>query len=81
MQYIFIKKGDENVEKERKYKSYLRFSEIIEEKKITPYRVAIDTGISPMVLSDWKNDKSKPKLDKMVRIAEYLGVDVVEFVE
>lgn len=69
------------MEKERKYKSYLRFSEIIEEKKITPYRVAIDTGISPMVLSDWKNDKSKPKLDKMVRIAEYLGVDVVEFVE
>ena len=37
-------------------KSYTRFSEIISQKGITPYRVATDTGISPMTLSDWKND-------------------------
>nr|DAU62391.1 MAG TPA: helix-turn-helix domain protein [Caudoviricetes sp.]DAZ75464.1 MAG TPA: helix-turn-helix domain protein [Caudoviricetes sp.] len=34
-----------------------------------------------MLLSDWKNDKSKPKLDTMVMIADYLGVDVKQFVD
>ena len=62
-------------------KSYTRFSEIILQKGITPYRVATDTGISPMPLSDWKNDKSKPKLDKMLKIAQYLECDVSEFAD
>lgn len=66
----------------KKYgRSYSRFEQILAEKSITPYRVATDLGISPMSLSDWKNDKSKPKMDKMLKIAEYLGVSVKEFVE
>lgn len=70
------------MEKEKKYgSSYGRFCEIIGKKGITPYRVAVDLGISPMLLSDWKNDKSKPKLDTMVMIADYLDVDVKQFVD
>ena len=70
------------MEKEKKYgSSYGRFCEIIGKIGITPYRVAVDLGISPMLLSDWKNDKSKPKLDTMVMIADYLGVDVKQFVD
>lgn len=66
----------------RKYgRSYSRFEQILAKKSITPYRVATDLGISPMSLSDWKNDKSKPKMDKMLKIAEYLGVSVKEFIE
>ena len=48
-------------------------------KNITPYRVAMDTGISPMTLSDWKNGKSKPKFDKLLKIATYLEIDVTQF--
>ena len=65
----------------RKYPSYLRFEEILREKGITSYRVAKDLEISPMTLSDWKHDKSKPKLEKMIKISEYLGVEVEEFAD
>lgn len=64
----------------RKYgRSYSRFEEILKEKSITPYRVATDLKFSPMLLSDWKNDKSKPKLDTMILIANYLNVPVTDF--
>ena len=64
----------------RKYgRSYSRFEEILKEKSMKPYRVATDLGISPMSLSDWKNGKSKPKLDTMILIANYLGVPVTDF--
>lgn len=66
--------------KNRKYgQSYSKFDEILGEKGITPYRVATDLNISPMILSDWKNDKSKPKLDTMILIANYLSVPVTDF--
>ena len=65
----------------RKYPSYLRFEEILREKSITSYRVAKDLEISPMTFSDWKHDKSKPKLEKMIKISEYLGVEVEEFAD
>lgn len=64
----------------KKYgRSYSRFDELLNEKGITPYRIATDLGFSPMLLSDWKNDKSKPKLDTMILIANYLNVAVTEF--
>ena len=68
-------------EKKKYQKSYLKFEKILGKKGITSYRVAKDLGISPMLLSDWKMDKSKPKLDTMVAIANYLNVSVTEFVE
>lgn len=64
----------------KKYgRSYARFEQITNEKGVTPYRIATDLNFSPMLLSDWKNDKSKPKLDTMIMIANYLGVAVTEF--
>ena len=64
----------------RKYgQSYSKFEKKLSEKGITPYRVATDLNISPMLLSDWKNDKSKPKLDTMILIANYLSVPVTDF--
>lgn len=64
----------------KKYgRSYAKFDEILTSKGITPYRIATDLKFSPMLLSDWKNDKSKPKLDTMILIANYLGVQVTEF--
>ena len=66
--------------KTRKYgQSYSKFEKKLSEKGITPYRVATDLNISPMLLSDWKNDKSKPKLDTMILIANYLSMPVTDF--
>lgn len=51
----------------KKYaQSYSRFEQILKKKGITSYRVATDLNFSPMLLSDWKRDKSKPKLDTIV---------------
>lgn len=64
----------------RKYgQSYSKFEKKLSEKGITPYRVATDLNILPMLLSDWKNDKSKPKLDTMILIANYLSMPVTDF--
>ena len=64
----------------RKYgQSYSKFEKKLSERGITPYRVATDLNISPMLLSDWKNDKSKPKLDTMILIANYLSMPVTDF--
>ena len=66
----------------KKYRhSYSNFEKILTDKGITSYKVASDLEISPMTLSDWKNGKSKPKLDKMLKISNYLGVDVSNFVD
>ena len=68
------------MEKTGKYtRSYSRFSEILEKKSLSSYRVASDLNFSPMLLSDWKRSKSKPKLDTMILIANYLNVPVTEF--
>lgn len=54
------------------------FEKYIKSKGLTIYRVAKDCGISAMSLYDWKNGKSRPKYDKMLRIATYLDVSVTE---
>jgi len=59
---------------------YNNFRRIITEKGITPYRVAKDTGVSNTTLSDWKNGKSTPKLDKLIKISKYLGVDLKDLI-
>ena len=66
----------------KKYeRSYSNFERILNEKGITPYRVATDLGFSPMLLSDWKQGKSKPKYDTMVAIVNYLDADIEQFTD
>ena len=58
--------------------SYQRFSRLLSEKGVTVYRVAKDTGISASTFTDWKNGRSVPKTDKMMKIADFLGVGIEE---
>lgn len=58
---------------------YEKFAELLHQKGITPYRVFKETGVSQTTLSDWKNGKSVPKIDKLQKIADYLGVPVGYF--
>ncbi|MDF2485688.1 MAG: family transcriptional regulator [Herbinix sp.] len=60
---------------------YDKFRQIINEKGITTYRVAKETNLSPTVFSDWKSGKSKPKVDKLQKIATYLGVKIEDLIE
>lgn len=60
---------------------YEAFRKLIEERKVTPYKVSKDTGISQATLSDWKIGKTKPKADKLLILAKYFGVTVDYFLE
>lgn len=59
---------------------YKIFEEKLKEKGITPYRLAKDTRIPTSTLSDWKTGRSTPKLDKLIIIAEYLGISLEELI-
>jgi len=60
---------------------YQNFRRLIENRNITPYRLAKDTGIAQSTLSDWKKGKSVPKLDKLIKIANYLNVPLEELLK
>lgn len=61
--------------------SYKRLEVLLKSKNITAYRVSKDTGIGQSTFSDWKKGRSKPKLEKLVKIAAYLNVPVEYFVK
>lgn len=60
---------------------YEKFAHLLQEKQVTPYRVHKETGVSQSTLSDWKNGKSTPKIDKLQLIADYFGVPLSYFLE
>lgn len=70
LKYVSLKKEVGNL--------YYIFEKIIKERGISLYRVSKDTGIPYSTLNDWKNGKSKPKVDKLIKIATYLGVSLDE---
>lgn len=61
--------------------SYEKYERIRDEEHLTNYRVSKDTGIATATLSDWKNGVSKPKVDKLKILANYLGVTIEDFLE
>ena len=60
---------------------YSVFEKLIKKKGVSTYKVSKDTGIAQSVLSDWKRGRSTPKIDKLLKIADYLGVDVSVFIK
>jgi len=60
---------------------YAKYAEIRDSKNLTDYRVSELTGIARSTLSDWKNNISTPKADKILAIANVLGVSVADIVE
>lgn len=55
---------------------YERFNKILQEKGLTAYKVAKDTGVSRSTLAAWKKQEYTPKLDKLQKLANYLGVSI-----
>jgi len=53
---------------------YEIFDMLLQEKGITAYKVAKETGVSTSTLTSWKQGKYTPKPDKLQKIADYLGV-------
>ena len=56
--------------------TYLIFEKLLKQRKMYANTVAKATGIPASTFTDWKMGRSKPKIDKMQKIADYLGVTV-----
>lgn len=59
---------------------YQNFAKLKKEKNMTAYAIAKRTGIPESTFSDWKKGKSSPKLDKLIKIANCLGVPLEELI-
>lgn len=60
---------------------YKKYVALRDEKGVTDYRVAMETGVTKSTFTDWKSGRSAPKLDKLLAIAKYFGVPVEYFAE
>lgn len=58
---------------------YEKYAKIRDEKKLNDCKVSKATGITQSTFSDWKSGRSKPKIEKLIKLAEYFAVPVTEF--
>lgn len=55
---------------------YEIFAELLRKKGVKAAAVSKATGIHPSTFSDWKSGKSRPKQEKLIKIAAYFNVTV-----
>lgn len=55
---------------------YEIFAKLLDEKGVRAADVCRATGLPSSLFSEWKRGKSKPKIDKLQKIADYFGVTV-----
>ena len=55
---------------------YEIYAKLRDEKGLTDYQVAKETGINSSMFADWKNGRSVPKIDRLLKIAHYFNVSV-----
>ena len=55
---------------------YQKIAKLLKEKGLKAADVTRATGIKSPVFSEWKKGKSKPNTEKMIKIANFLGVSV-----
>lgn len=60
---------------------YKVFEELLAKNNETAYRVANETGISTVTLTEWKKGTYEPKIDKLMLIADHFGVPVTVFLD
>lgn len=52
------------------------FERLLNERRVTAYRVAKETGVTTATLTNWKKGNYTPKQDKLQKIADYFGVTI-----
>ena len=55
---------------------YEIFAKLLQEKGLKAADVTRATGIKSPVFSEWKKGKSRPNTEKLIKIADFLGVSV-----
>ena len=60
---------------------YEKYVALRDKKGVTDYKVSEATKITKSTFSDWKTGRSKPKVDKLQKLADYFGVPITELLE
>lgn len=60
---------------------YLDYIRLRDQMGMTDADVARATGIGKSTFSDWKSGRSSPKLGKLMKLAEYFGVNLEYFIK
>lgn len=66
---------------EKRKQSFRKLETLVSARNTTLYKVAGELGFARSLFSDWKSGKSMPKTDKLIKIADYFGVEVKYFIE
>lgn len=67
--------------RERRHYLYEKFEKLLNERGVTAYEVAKQTGIQTATLSAWKKGEYTPKIDKLCKIANYFEIPVTYFIQ
>ena len=57
------------------------YAKLRDERGLTDYSVAKETGIATATMSAWKLGKYTPKIEKLMRIAKLFNVTVTDLLE
>lgn len=60
---------------------YEKYAKLRDERGLTDYAVAKGTGILTATLTNWKQGVYQPKIDKLMKIADFLQVDINYFLK
>lgn len=60
---------------------YETFNKLLKERNLTAYQVSKATGLSQTLFSDWKSGKYTPKVDKLMKLAEFFEVPLEVFLK
>lgn len=60
---------------------YRKLWNLMESKGVSASDVSKATGVSRSMFTDWKMGRYSPKMDKLMKIAEYFDVDVSYFAD
>lgn len=59
---------------------YTKYVELRDAANVNDFAVSKATGIPSSTFSDWKKGKSKPKIEKLMKIAKFFGVSIEELI-
>lgn len=57
---------------------YAKYAKLRDSAKLNDAQVALQTGIPRSTFTDWKQGRSAPKVEKLIKIADLFGVTLDE---
>lgn len=60
---------------------YSKYVKLRDAKGLSDYAVAAATGINASTFSDWKSGRSKPKIEKLMKLATFFEVPLEDLLE